>query len=137
MLKSTGNESASSPHRPGHQWDRLGIGISFLCLVHCLAPPLLAALAPAASRLFGFPEWFHLLAFMSAIPVTSIALLRGYRNHGDAWSVVMAGAGVALIGMGAVGGLRSLVEAGVTIIGSLTLAVAHLRNWRLTSRAAS
>jgi hypothetical protein len=42
--------------------------------------------------------------------------------------------GLVLIGLGALAGFRLALETGVTVIGSLLLAVGHLRNWRLRTR---
>lgn len=135
--------SAISPN-PRHssndgarKWDGAAMGISALCLVHCVAPPLIAAFGPAVSRLLHLPEWIHLLAFLIAMPVTSLAIFKGYRHHGNGWPAVMAFAGVTLIGLGAIGGLLSFVEAGVTVSGSGILLIAHLRNWRLVLVTAS
>ncbi|MBJ7527367.1 MAG: MerC family mercury resistance protein [Sphingomonadaceae bacterium] len=40
--------------------DRFAIGLSSLCLVHCLAAPLMLLLLPAAGLGFALPESFHI-----------------------------------------------------------------------------
>lgn len=121
---------------PVSRWlDVAAIGASAVCLLHCLALPLLFAALPAASRLLSLPEGFHLAAFLFAIPASATAMVAGYRHHGRWWPACLGAAGLMLIGIGALAGLRLLVETGVTVAGSLLLAAGHLDNWRLRARA--
>jgi hypothetical protein len=124
--------SGISDHRPTGIWlDGFAIGTSAFCLIHCLALPLVFALMPAAVAVLGTPEWFHLAAFVVAVPASAIAMRSGYRHHGMLLPLILAALGLFLIGLGAVGGFRILLETGVTVAGSLLLATGHLRNWRL------
>jgi hypothetical protein len=120
----------------GSWLDGFAIGASALCLVHCLALPLIFAVAPAATRLLGMPAWFHVAAFAVAVPASALAMLRGYRLHGVLLPVIFATLGLFLLGLGALAGFRLFLETGVTVAGSLILAAGHLRNWRLQRRAA-
>lgn len=59
--------------------DAGAVALSSLCLLHCLALPLLAAALP----LFGTwaeAEWVHLLFVAIALPLTGYALWRAERN---------------------------------------------------------
>lgn len=112
-------------------WDAFAVGASALCLFHCLALPLILALAPAASNVLGMPTWFHLAAFAVAVPASAIAMRRGYRHHGVALPALLGTIGLVLLGLGALCGFRLLVETGFTVFGSVLLAAGHLRNWRL------
>jgi len=114
--------------------DGFAIGASALCLVHCVAPPLLIALGPSATRLLGLPEWLHLSAFGVAIPFSAVAMLLGYRHHGALWPAALSCIGLVLLGIGALAGQQWLLETGLTVIGSVVLALAHLNNLRLTRR---
>jgi hypothetical protein len=86
-------------------FDASAVALSTLCLLHCLALPLLAALLP----LFGAwseAEWVHGVFVLIAAPLSGYALWRG-DQHG-------------------VPGERA--ETPLTVAGSLALAGAHLWN---------
>lgn len=60
--------------------DASAVALSSLCLLHCLALPLLAAALP----LFGAwaeAEWVHAVFVAIALPVTGFALWRAHRQH--------------------------------------------------------
>ncbi len=113
--------------------DRAAIGVSMLCLIHCLLLPVAIALLPAAAGWLDVPERFHLLAIAVAVPISGIAIVAGYRRHGFAVPGLMALIGLALIALGAVAGFRSVVETIVTVLGGLILAFGHLYNWKAAS----
>lgn len=115
--------------------DAAAIGASAACLVHCLALPLLFAALPAASYLLQLPESFHLGAFLFAIPASALAMSAGYRRHGAMLPGGFGAVGLILIGAGALGGFELMLETGVTVVGSVLLAVGHVGNWRLRARA--
>jgi hypothetical protein len=101
-----------------------------LCLVHCLLLPLVVALFPALGGIAEVPEAAHLLLFAIAIPVSSLAVISGYRRHGALLPGAIAVIGLSLIGVGALAGFPLLLETSVTVAGSLVLALAHISNWR-------
>lgn len=109
-------------------FDASAVALSGLCLLHCLALPLLAALLP----LFGAwseAEWVHGVFVLIAAPLTSYALWRAHRHRplpAALW--LLAGSGLALLLAGASGGLGERAETPLTIAGSLALASAHLWN---------
>lgn len=115
--------------------DGLAIAASTACLVHCLLLPILFALLPAASAFLRVPEGFHVAAFLLAVPASAMAMRSGYRHHGIVLPAAFALVGLILLGLGALGGLGFLVEAGTSVIGSLLLAFGHLSNWRLRQKA--
>jgi hypothetical protein len=115
--------------------DALAIGSSIACLIHCLMLPLLFAALPAASRMFGLPESFHLAAFLFAVPASAIAMASGFRHHGAVLPAAVGAIGLVLIGVGALAGFELWLETGITVAGSLLLAFAHLKNWRLRARS--
>lgn len=120
------------PRKPGpigKMIDGTAIGASFLCFVHCLVLPVAIAFMPALGALISLPESAHLVLFITAVPVSSVAIVAGYRRHGAALPGVVAIAGLMLIGVGALAGAPLLVETSVTVAGSLALAVGHLWNW--------
>lgn len=116
--------------------DAAAIGAAFACLVHCLVLPLMVALAPAASHLVQPPEYLHALAFLVALPISALAMLRGYRRHGLRVPSFVGVVGLILIGTGTTGGVWALTETGLTVGGSALLAIGHALNWRLGARRA-
>ncbi|HYC94896.1 MAG TPA: MerC domain-containing protein [Sphingomicrobium sp.] len=123
--------------RPSGWWDAIGAGASLACLVHCLGLPLLLTLMPAAATLLDVPHDFHVVALAVAVPSSAIAMARGYRHHGVALPALLGAIGLALLCLGTLSGAPLAVETGLTVCGSVILAIAHLRNWRLQRRTRS
>lgn len=115
--------------------DASGIGISILCLAHCLILPVLAAAAPAlvphALEPFFEGQAVHLLLFIVAAPIAIGGLFWGARISGASWPIIAAaGAGLLLMLIGATHLVPRNVEIGLTIAGVTLLAGAHFINWR-------
>jgi len=120
-------------------FDALGVGLSFACLVHCLALPLLLLLAPALSAWLSLPEWTHAAILLLAVPAAIAAMSNGWRGHRRAGPAALAALGLALLLLGAAahgGGLGvadpDATDRWSTSAGAITLAAAHLANWRLS-----
>ena len=117
--------------------DLTGIVLSFTCLIHCLALPLLLLLAPALSRWIALPEGVHAAIMLLAAPAAAIAMRDGWRRHRRVVPAVLAVAGLSLLALGlsAHKGWIIVVDPESadrlsTSVGALTLAAAHLVNWR-------
>ncbi len=114
--------------------DASAVVLSSLCLLHCLALPLLAAALP----LFGAwaeAEWVHLLFVAIAAPLTGFALWRAHRLQPlptAAWMV--ATLGLVLLLAGALEWPSHDSETPVTVAGSLLLAATHVWNARRRHR---
>ena len=114
--------------------DAGALALSSLCLLHCLALPLLAAALP----LFGAwaqAEWVHLLFVAIALPLTGYALWRADRRHRlpvMAWTA--AGLGLGLLLAGALELPWHAWETPLTVTGSLLLAATHVWNARRRHR---
>jgi hypothetical protein len=122
--------------------DLMGIGLSLACLVHCLALPLLILFAPALSRWVAAPEWMHAAILLLALPAAIAAMFAGWRRHARAVPAAAAAAGLGLLaaGLAAHDGWIAVADPEIadrllTSIGALTLALAHLLNWRWGHRA--
>lgn len=122
--------SAASANREV-PWHRLGMGLSVLCLLHCLALPWLLASLPIAV-LAILPEglreneWVHAAMIAPVLLVSGPVLLRG--RIGTTQSLLVVAAFAALIG-----GLFITSESGevaLTVAGTLMLLAAHLRRLR-------
>lgn len=115
-----------------HYADRVGIWLSSLCLIHCMLTPLILLGLPALS-LFKFSESLH-QALAVVLPVIAlVAFIPGYRHHRRTNILWLAASGLMLIVGAALGAaaLSPILEALITITGSLALVRAHWLNERL------
>ena len=113
--------------------DRTAIALSGLCVLHCLAMPLVLLLLPFLGQLTD--GHFHLQMLIVVVPVSTIALSLGYRRHRRLAVLAAGAAGLLLL---FVGGTWMHYEIGIiadratTIAGSLLLASAHFYNSRFS-----
>jgi hypothetical protein len=79
-------------------WDLWGVVISALCVIHCIAVPVVLILFPAIGLNF-FPEEdiTHVVLLAFILGVAGIAFISGYRVHGQSGPVVWLVAGLALV----------------------------------------
>ncbi|WBO21128.1 MerC domain-containing protein [Sphingomonas abietis] len=112
----------------GGRLDRIAIGLSSLCLVHCIATVLLAATLASAGAALANPAW-HEIGFSLAMLIGAVALGRGYAMHRDWRPVAIGAAGLSLMGMGLIRA-EGLPEILATMAGVVLLAAAHRLNAR-------
>jgi len=111
--------------------DMVGIGLSLLCLVHCLALPVLIALAPAILRGLPGDDVTHRSLAVAIGFVGFLAFRSGYKVHRRRWVLAAFITGLLLVSIAAVLGdevLTGYGEAAVTVCGGLLLVTAHLVN---------
>lgn len=111
-------------------FDGLAVGASVLCLIHCLALPIVIAALPALAARLDLGERFHLGVLAFALPVSAVALGEGWRRHRGLTPLFVGAAGLVLLAAGLAFEDWVAVETGVTVAGSLLLAGAHVANWR-------
>ncbi|HKT14219.1 MAG TPA: MerC domain-containing protein [Allosphingosinicella sp.] len=108
--------------------DRLAIGLSGLCLVHCLATSVLIAVLASAGGLLG-SALIHELGLTLALGFGTVALGRGIWVHG-----FMMPSAVGGLGLGVMSGAMSLphgpTEIVYTMVGVAFLALGHDLNRR-------
>ena len=118
--------------------DKAAIGISTLCLVHCLLLPVALVLLPSASILATLSdEIFHLGMIVVVLPTSIIALTLGCRRHRAISVVALGTVGLTILVLAALFGHDLLGEAGekiVTIVGACFVAAGHLQNFRLCQK---
>lgn len=111
------------------RFDRLAIGLSSLCLAHCVASTVLLALASAAGA-FLHPA-IHEIGLVLAILFGLVALGRGIWKHG-----YMLPSAVGAFGLGMMAGALTLPHGGQeilwTVLGVAILALGHDLNRRAT-----
>ena len=109
-------------------FDRLAIGLSALCLVHCAATVIfVAALATAGGVLFH--PVIHEIGLGLAILLAIVGLGRGFAQHRRPVPMILGGAGIALMGI-ALTVPHGVAEAIYTMFGVAFVATAHLLNRR-------
>jgi hypothetical protein len=108
--------------------DRIAIGLSGLCMVHCLATAVLIALATTAGGMLVNPM-IHEIGLALAIPLGAIALGRGMFEHG-----YMMPSAIGSLGLGVMAGALTLqhsdMEVVYTLLGVGLLALGHDLNRR-------
>ena len=112
---------------PTSRLDRLAIGLSGLCLVHCLATTVLLAMIATAGGALG-AEWIHQFGLVLAMIMGSVALGRGIFEHGYLLPSAVGG-----FGLGVMAGALTLPhgpdEAIYTMMGVVILALGHRLNY--------
>ncbi len=113
---------------PKLKWlDIASMGLSGLCVVHCLALPVLAALVPFLS-VFTDNSWVHPLIFVVAAPLSVLAVATS--NAWKKWQVSLPIAGgLILLALAAFVPAFADLDTVVTVTGALMIAAAHLMNY--------
>lgn len=108
--------------------DLCAAGLSTLCLLHCLALPLLAALMPLAAQAAD-NELVHRVLAVAAVPVSLRVIWRTLPVDGTGLFIVAALTGLGLLLVGAFIEALSAYEQPITAAGGVLLGSAHLWNW--------
>ena len=111
---------------PTSRLDRIAMGLSGLCLVHCIGTAILLGLLASAGGLLGSPV-IHEVGLTLAMVIGSFALGRGILEHG-----FMLPSAIGALGLGVMAGALSLPEGGhepiYTVAGVMILALGHRLN---------
>jgi len=111
------------------------VSASLLCLLHCLALPLLLLLTPGMVGLFIQSEAFHSVALALVAPSALAAFWLGYRRHRRRHPAWLGVAGVVCLVVALLPDQTESAEAWMTTAGSLLLLLGHVINWRLRLHA--
>lgn len=107
--------------------DRLAIGLSGLCLVHCLATAVVLAALATAGGLLGAPI-IHEVGLTLAMVLGAVSLGKGVLEHG-----FMMPCAVGAMGLGVMAGALQLphdgTEALYTMVGVGIVALGHRLNF--------
>lgn len=118
-------------------FDRIAITLSAICIVHCLAVPLLVGLLPIAAISFGDNQHFHELMLWLVVPTSLVGFSMGFGVHRNVGIVLTGALGVVVLWLVAIYGhgvWRTDVEVVVSVAGSLVLGGAHWMNFRAVRR---
>ncbi len=105
------------------------MGLSALCLVHCVASIVLVASLAHGGHLLDHPAW-HQIGLGLAIIFAAFGLSSGFRRHGQRAPLMIGVVGLAFMAA-ALMVPHGLFEAGLTVIGVSIVAIAHFKNIRL------
>lgn len=111
---------------PTQRLDRMAIGLSGLCLVHCLATSVVVAMLASAGGLLG-SDALHEGGLVIAMLLGALALGKGARDHG-----YMLPSAIGGLGLGVMAGALTLPHDGSevmsTMVGVAILALGHRLN---------
>ena len=115
-------------------YDKLSIGISMLCIIHCLLFPSFLILFSSFLSLSFNGEIVHYFLLFLVVPISLLALSMGLKNHKNSLIFIFGLIGLinliyALFASTSLFGLSG--EILFTIIGSILIIGAHYSNYRL------
>ena len=109
--------------------DPIAIGLSGLCILHCLALPVLASILPMLGAV-AEAEWLHRIFVIGAIVVGGYAFVTMKNTSTRLIFAATAVIGLALLVAGAFVEAFHDYEVLLTVIGAVVLIVAHMIRWR-------
>ncbi len=110
-------------------WDRLGIGLSGICAIHCLLVPVIVALIPLWPAFEEFHGYTHFIFFVAIAPTVFFSLKN---KHNSIWASIFLISGLLIIFLAWLFNetLGEYGEAGITLVGSIFLIIGHWVNYR-------
>ena len=112
--------------------------LSTLCVIHCLAFPLLTVLLPNLATNSLNQEFFDIAMVICVLPISIYALTMGYKKHMK-YSIAITGSlGLLTLVAALFFGEKNLGEIGEKlwiVIGSVIIAFAHFRNFQLCQQS--
>ena len=117
--------------------DAIAVVLSGVCMLHCLALPLMLTVFPILNVTLLSETVFHLLMLVVILPVSVIALTIGCLFHKDEMTLVLGALGLSILTITAFFGHQLLGLTGeriLTSFGGLILACAHVQNYRRCRR---
>ena len=114
--------------------DKLAIGLSLACVIHCLALPVLLVLLPSMAALQLDNEAFHFWMIVAVLPSSVYALSIGCKQHKRYQLFFFGFIGLALLVLALVLGEDRVGEDGekiLTVAGAGFVAIGHWLNFRL------
>ncbi len=110
-------------------WDRLGVGISLICVIHCVLFPLLLVLLPVWSLFDAVHAWAHPVLLVTVIPI-AILSCRGRDVPSKNKMLFILGVVFLAFAWISHGFINPLGEVLITLLGSTVLIIAHVKNYK-------
>ena len=117
--------------------DKSAIAVSALCALHCLLIPAAMILYPSMLRFLPGDESVHFALLFFIIPISSFALIRGGVVHKSRKIIFIGFSGLAILILAVTFGhdiLGGMGEKILTVIGSVVVVTAHVRNHLVCQR---
>ena len=114
--------------------DRAAILISAACVVHCLLLPIGVIAFPVLATSFLSEGTFHTVLLWVILPTSLFALALGCRRHRDPAVIALGASGLLLLALAVIAIHPTYGEGServASLVGSVALIAAHLRNQRL------
>ena len=114
--------------------DKMAIGLSIACAIHCLFLPLMVLTLPSIAALNLDNEAFHMWMVVAVIPCSIYALFLGCKEHSRYQFFFLAFTGLVILLLALVLVEERIGEAGekiMTVAGAALIAVGHWLNFRL------
>ena len=114
--------------------DKVSIGISALCLLHCLLFPSFMILLSSFISVSLNSELIHYMLLFLVVPVSSFALIVGLNNHKNSFIFFIGLSGLAILVSALFIELSIKTISGeilLTIIGSILITFSHYKNYKL------
>ncbi len=108
--------------------DGSAIVLSSLCLIHCLALPIMSAALPVAG-VWAEAEWVHRLFVLLAVPFAFLALASKFVSYLTGSLIVF---GISFLAAGAFVEALHDYEVSLTVVGAGLLAAGHGLRWLKT-----
>lgn len=110
-------------------WDRMGIGLSGLCAIHCLLVPVFVSLIPLWPAFEELHAYTHLIFFLAIAPAVILSI-KNWKSLKSVSGYLYSGLAVIFIAWLFNHDLGQYGEAGITLIGSALLIRGHWLNYK-------
>ena len=109
-------------------YDKLGMWISGLCIIHCLLVPVIVSIYPFFFHRFG-ELLFHKILFLVILFISVFAFIPGYKIHKRKKPIILLFSGLTCLSMNILfHNVFHNIELYINILGSLLIITAHLKN---------
>jgi hypothetical protein len=113
---------------PKHVWTHyLGLSASFLCLIHCLALPVLTPLLPLFAT---HNHWLVESIFIVLITLSTMTIYKGYREHREPRSLWIGSFGFCLL-TASLFFEHNTIQITLSVLGAAAMTLAHYTNYKL------
>jgi hypothetical protein len=113
--------------------DKVAIGLSSLCVIHCLLLPVLILLVPSVSSFWFTDESFHQWMLVGVTCSSILALFIGYKKHGQKNIFAWGALGLSFLVFAFFFGhdvAGELGEKTLTVLGAFIISIGHFKNLR-------
>ena len=114
--------------------DKFAMGLSLACVLHCFFVPSFLILTSGMLSVSLDNEFVHKLLVLVAVPISSFALITGYKYHKTFSFLSFGILGLVALILAVVLGesnLGELSEKGLTLLGSILVAYSHFKNYKM------